>query len=83
MHQTLFLMLLLTEKLGESPEKVVSYRPLWTWRTVDARVHTDRYEHGERSVWDDFLNGFARFLIGFHTTFAWFSGYYYYDLENE
>ena len=35
MHQALFLMLLLTEKLDESLEKVVSYRP---------------YEHGERSM---------------------------------
>ena len=43
----------------------------------------DRYEHVERSMRHDILNGFARFLIGFHTTFAWFSGYYYYDLENE
>ena len=41
--------------------EVMPHRPLWTWRTVDARVYNDRYEHGERSVWDDFLNAFARF----------------------
>ena len=48
-------------KSGKTHLKVISYRPLWTWRTVDARVYNDRYEHGERSVWDDFLNAFARF----------------------
>ena len=48
-------------KSGETYLKVISHRPLWTWRTVDARVYNDRYEHGERSVWDDFLNAFARF----------------------
>ena len=25
------------------------------WRTVDTRVHIDRYEHGERPLRDDFL----------------------------
>ena len=39
------------------------HRPLWTWRTVDARVHIDRYEHVERSVWDDFFNAFARLWL--------------------
>ena len=48
-------------KSGKTHLKVISHRPLWTWRTVDARVYADRYEHGERSMWDDFLNAFARF----------------------
>ena len=48
-------------KSGKTHLNVMSHRPLWTWRTVDARVYNDRYEHGERSVWDDFLNAFARF----------------------
>ena len=37
------------------------HRPLWTWRTVDARVRIDRYENEQRSVWDDFLNAFTQF----------------------
>ena len=48
-------------KSGKTHLEVMPHRPLWTWRTVDARVYNDRYEHGERSVWDDFLNAFARF----------------------
>ena len=48
------------------------HRPLWTWRTVDARVHTDRYEHGERSVWDDFLMGSAQILNAFARFSSWF-----------
>ena len=48
-------------KSGKTHLNVMSHRPLWTWRTVDARVYNDRYEHGERSMWDDFLNAFARF----------------------
>ena len=59
------------------------HRPLWTWRTVDARVHTDRYEHGERSVWDDFLmglpillNAFARFSSWFQTTITLIPAYH-------
>ena len=45
----------------------VPHRPLWTWRTVVAHVHIDRYEHGERSMWDDFLNAFARLSQGFRS----------------
>ena len=56
-------------KSGKTHLKVISYRPLWTWRTVDARVYNDRYEHGERSVWDDFLNAFARFSQCFRPIF--------------
>ena len=37
------------------------HRPLWTWRTAVARVYIDRYEHEQRSVWDDFLNAFTQF----------------------
>ena len=54
-------------KSGKTHLKVISHRPLWTWRTADARVYNDRYEHGERSVWDDFLNAFARFSQGFRS----------------
>ena len=62
-------------KSGESLEKVVSHRPLWTWRTVVARVHIDRHEHEQRSVWDDFLRAFTQ-LIGWYTTINhWFSAH--------
>ena len=54
-------------KSGKTHLKVMPHRPLWTWRTVDARVYNDRYEHGERSVWDDFLNAFARLSQGFRS----------------
>ena len=42
-------------KFYKTIEKVMPHRPLRTWRTVDARVHIDRYEHGERPLRDDFL----------------------------
>ena len=48
-------------KSGKTHLEVMPHRTLWTWRTVDARVYNDRYEHGKRSMWDDFLNAFARF----------------------
>ena len=59
-------------KSGESLEKVVSHRPLWTWRTVVARVHIDRHEHEQRSVWDDFLKAFAEKTRYFQLTKAMF-----------
>ena len=41
-------------------------------RTVDTRVYIDRYEHVERSMRHDFLNGFTRFLNGFTRLSQWF-----------
>ena len=57
------------EKIDKTQRQVISYRPLWTRGTVDARVHIDRYEHVERSIRDNYLNGFHDFLNGF----SWFS----------
>ena len=41
-------------------------------RTVDARVHTDRYEHEQRSVRDDFLKAFVEKSQYFQLTKAMF-----------
>ena len=59
-------------KSGKTHLKVISYRPLWTWRTVDARAYNDRYEHGERSMWDDFSMLSPDFLNAFAQWFAFF-----------
>ena len=37
-------------KIGLNGSKVVSQRSMLVFTTVDARVHNDRYEHGERSM---------------------------------
>ena len=38
--------------------------------TVDAGVYIDRYEHGERSVRDDFFIAFAPFFVGLYLVFS-------------
>ena len=53
---------------GESHEKVVSHRPLWTRATVDAAWH---------------FNAFPRFLTCFRTTFIRFSGSYCHNISEQ
>ena len=68
---------------GESHEKVVSHRPLWTRASTVVNTSNDRYEHEQRSMRHDFLNDFPRFLTCFRTTFTRFSGCYYHNISEQ
>ena len=45
--------------------------------TVDAGVYIDRYEHGERSMRDDFFIVFAPFFVGLYLIVSLFSPFFF------